>query len=134
MKFFCCQAQKSTFSLILTQQPTYSANRCITESRRPISDLTGIAERSSIKVTWLQFMQKRLLFLFIMAFCIKLKNILDLQKTCVINGGATTQYFKLRKVQDKETQFLPVYLSSIWRYSLYYGIRNKKFTKCAMKY
>ena len=41
------------------------------------------------------------------------------QKSCIINGGTTTKYFKLQKVTDKEAQFLLIYLFLFLKLSLF---------------
>ena len=97
--------------LISSQQTAYVANRCISESRRLISDLLDVTEKFKTKgylVTidiekafdslghsfLLTTLEK---FGFGTNFIDWIKIFLNEQESCVINGGVTTQYFKLEK-------------------------------------
>ena len=97
--------------LVSSQQTAYVANRCISESERLISDLLDVTEKfktkgylvttdiekafDSIDHSFLLITFEK--FGFGTNFIDWIKIFLNEQESCVINGGVTTQYFKLEK-------------------------------------
>ena len=97
--------------LISSQQTAYVANRCISESRRLISDLLDVTEKFKTKGYLVTIDIEKAFdsldhsfllttlgkFGFGTDFIDWIEIFLNYQESCVINGGVTTQYFKLEK-------------------------------------
>ena len=118
-KVFSARLKKVLPLLISSQQTAYVANRCISESRRLISDLLDVTEKfktkgylvtidiekafDSLDHSFLLTTLKK--FGFGTNFIDWIKIFLNEQESCVINGGVTTQYFKLEEGAQQVTQY-----------------------------
>ena len=96
--------------LILSQQTAYVANKCISESGRLLSDLLDVTEKFKTKGYLVTIDIKKVFdsldhgfllatekFCFGTNFIDWIKIFLNDQESRIINGGVTTQYFKLKK-------------------------------------
>ena len=97
--------------LISSQQTAYAANKCISESRRLISDLLDVTEKFKTKDYLVTIDIEKafdsLNHSFLLTILEKfglgtnfidwIKIFLNDQESCIINGGVTTQYFELEK-------------------------------------
>ena len=107
-KFFASRLKKKLPNLISSQQIAYVAQRCINESGRLISDLLSLTKKVKVKGYLVTidigkaFDSLDHTFLisgldksgFGKVFMDWIKIFLNEQKSCVINGGITTRYFK----------------------------------------
>ena len=110
-KIFASRLKKVLPNLILSQQTTYVAERCINESGRLISDLLSVTKKMKVKgylvttdiekafdLLYHTFLISALeKFGFGRTFIDWIKIFLNEQELCVISGGITKKCFKLEK-------------------------------------
>ena len=128
--------------LISSNQTAYVKNRFISESARLISDileiektlaLEGFLVKIDIEKAFdsvnhcflLQILRK---FGFGIDFVSWIKTILKNQKSCIINGGKATKYFKLERgarQRDPTSAYLFLLVLRIFLYLLKISLRSK---------